>query len=97
MKPEPIAAALEAVGPGGSRVIYLTPAGRLFTQKAGGGSRAGAEGRDFTLLCGRYEGIDQRIIDAFVTDEISVGDYVLSGGEVAAMASWIRLPGWSRA
>ena len=41
---------------------------------------------ELTLLCGRYEGIDQRVIDAFVTDELSIGDYVLSGGEVAAMA-----------
>src|SRR5208283_4122968 len=44
-----------------------------------------AQGADFTLLCGRYEGIDQRVIDTFVTDEISIGDYVLSGGETAAM------------
>ncbi|MGO9310892.1 MAG: tRNA (guanosine(37)-N1)-methyltransferase TrmD [Spirochaetia bacterium] len=82
MKPEPIAAALEATTAPGARLLYLTPAGRLFTQRM---ARDLAQGRDFTLLCGRYEGIDQRVIDCFVTDEISIGDYVLSGGETAAM------------
>ncbi len=83
MKPEPIAAALEAIGTPGGRIVYLTPAGRLLTQKV---AEELVREPALTLLCGRYEGIDQRIIDAFVTDEISVGDYVLSGGEVAAMA-----------
>jgi tRNA (guanine37-N1)-methyltransferase len=82
MKPEPIAAALEASAPAGSRVVYLTPAGRLFTQVL---AEDLARGGDFTLLCGRYEGIDQRVIDSFVTDELSIGDYILSGGETAAM------------
>jgi tRNA (guanine37-N1)-methyltransferase len=83
MKPEPIAAAIEAACTPGRRVVYLTPAGRLFTQ---GGAEELAREPEFTLMCGRYEGIDQRVIDAFVTDELSIGDYVLSGGEVAAMA-----------
>jgi tRNA (guanine37-N1)-methyltransferase len=83
MKPEPIAAALEATSAPGTRIVYLTPAGRRFTQKV---AEELARETEITLLCGRYEGIDQRIIDAFVTDELSVGDYVLSGGEVAAMA-----------
>jgi tRNA (guanine37-N1)-methyltransferase len=83
MKPEPIAAALESASVPGARVVYLTPAGRRFTQKVA--EELAGEG-EITLLCGRYEGIDQRVIDAFVTDELSVGDYVLSGGEVAAMA-----------
>jgi tRNA (guanine37-N1)-methyltransferase len=82
MKPEPVAAALEATRAPGSRVIYLTPAGKLHGHKV---AEELARESELTLLCGRYEGIDQRIIDAFVTDEISVGDYVLSGGEVAAM------------
>ncbi len=82
MKPEPIAAALDATSAAGARVLYLTPAGRLFTQRT---AQELARGADFTLLCGRYEGIDQRVIDSFVTDEISIGDYVLSGGETAAM------------
>jgi tRNA (guanine37-N1)-methyltransferase len=83
MKPEPIAAALEAGSLRSGRIVYLTPAGRLLTQKV---AQELAQERALTLLCGRYEGIDQRIIDTYVTDEISVGDYVLSGGEVAAMA-----------
>jgi tRNA (guanine37-N1)-methyltransferase len=83
MKPEPIAAALEATAARGSRVVYLTPAGRPYTQNVAG--ELAKEG-ELTLLCGRYEGIDERIIEAFVTDELSIGDYVLSGGEVAAMA-----------
>ena len=64
------------------RVIYLTPAGRPFTQAAAGELAAEA---DLVLLCGRYEGIDQRIIDAYVDDEVSIGDYVLSSGEAAAI------------
>jgi tRNA (guanine37-N1)-methyltransferase len=82
MKPEPLASAIESVASAGKRVIYLTPAGSPFTQ--GTAEKLAAEG-EIVLVCGRYEGIDQRIIDAFVTDEISIGDYVLSGGEVAAM------------
>ena len=65
------------------KVVYLTPAGRPFTQAV---ASELAKEKGLVLLCGRYEGIDQRVIDAFVTDEISIGDYVLSGGEVAAMA-----------
>jgi tRNA (guanine37-N1)-methyltransferase len=87
MKPEPLAAALEAVGAGaqgrGRRVVFLTPSGRLYRQETAAGLAGEAE---IVLVCGRYEGVDQRVIDAFATDELSVGDYVLSGGEVAAMA-----------
>ncbi len=82
MKAEPIAAALEANGGPGRRVVYLTPAGRLYNQAL---ASELAREEELVLLCGRYEGVDQRVIDAFVTDEISIGDYVLSGGEVAAM------------
>ena len=64
------------------RVIYLSPSGRPFNQAL---ARELAEEKELILLCGRYEGIDQRIIDAYVDDEISVGDYVLSSGEVAAL------------
>jgi tRNA (guanine37-N1)-methyltransferase len=91
LKPGPLAAALRSI-PGvrsrddadhpGARVIYLTPSGRLWSQEL---AAKAAEEPEIVLICGRYEGIDQRIIDAFVTDEISVGDYVLAGGEVAAM------------
>lgn len=90
LKPEPLAGALNAVGvaPGRSesgqrkRCIYLTPSGSLLDQKKVEGL---AEEKELVLICGRYEGVDQRILDSYVTDELSVGDYVLSGGEVAAM------------
>ena len=64
------------------RVIYLSPSGRPFDQKLAK-ELAGEE--ELIIICGRYEGIDQRIIDLYVDDEISVGDYVLSSGEVAAL------------
>jgi tRNA (guanine37-N1)-methyltransferase len=92
MIPEPLGAALESLGarnrflPDGAkapfRVIYLSPSGRPFTQDL---ARELAEEQELVLLCGRYEGIDQRIIDAYVDDEISLGDYVLSSGEAAAL------------
>jgi len=66
----------------GGRVIYLSPSGRPLTQ---GLARELAGWNHLILLCGRYEGIDQRIIDAYVDEEISVGDYVLSSGEAAAL------------
>ena len=65
------------------RVIYLSPSGKLFDQKM---ARELTAEKELILVCGRYEGIDQRVIDAYVDDEISVGDYVLSSGEVAALA-----------
>jgi tRNA (guanine37-N1)-methyltransferase len=64
------------------RVIYLTPSGRPFTQEL---AREFSREDELILLCGRYEGIDQRIIDLYVDDEISLGDYVLSSGEAAAL------------
>jgi tRNA (guanine37-N1)-methyltransferase len=91
LKPGPLAAALRSIPAvrsrddadhPGARVVYLTPSGRLWSQEL---AAKAAEEREIVLICGRYEGIDQRIIDAFVTDEFSVGDYVLAGGEVAAM------------
>jgi tRNA (guanine37-N1)-methyltransferase len=89
LKPAPLAEALRSIpavrergqGPG-ARVVYLTPSGRPWSQAL---AEQAARESEIVLLCGRYEGIDQRIVDAFVTDEISVGDYVLAGGEVAAM------------
>jgi tRNA (guanine37-N1)-methyltransferase len=64
-------------------VIYLSPSGKPFNQKM---ARRLAAEKELILICGRYEGIDQRIIDTYVDDEISIGDYVLSSGEVAALA-----------
>jgi tRNA (guanine37-N1)-methyltransferase len=68
--------------PKGAPVIYLTPRGALLTQAR---VRALADGPGVTVLCGRFEGIDQRVIDARQLEEISLGDFVLSGGEPAAM------------
>ena len=62
-------------------VIYLTPQGKSFNQKK---SIELSKYEDLTFICGRYEGIDQRFIDKFIDEEISIGDYVLSGGEIAA-------------
>jgi tRNA (guanine37-N1)-methyltransferase len=89
MLAEPLGRALEAAGAAGKpkgakgkRVIYLSPSGRPFNQEL---ARELAAREELVLLCGRYEGIDQRIIDTYVDDEISVGDYVLSSGEAAAL------------
>ncbi len=81
MKPEPIFAAIEAVYQNGP-IILLTPQGRLFNQQI---ARALAQEPRITLLCGHYEGIDERVIQHLVTDELSIGDYILTGGELAAM------------
>jgi tRNA (guanine37-N1)-methyltransferase len=81
MTPEPLFAAVEAVDPP-RPLLLLSAAGRRFDQKMA--TRLAA--RDgFSLLCGRYEGVDQRVADHLCDDEISVGDYVLSGGEAAAL------------
>ncbi|NTV13812.1 MAG: tRNA (guanosine(37)-N1)-methyltransferase TrmD [Desulfobulbaceae bacterium] len=85
MKPEPIAAALDRViaeAGGRGRVILLSPQGRTFNQ-----ARAVelAAFDHLVLLCGRYEGVDQRVVELFVDEEISIGDYVLTGGELPAL------------
>jgi tRNA (guanine37-N1)-methyltransferase len=91
MQPGPLDRAIEAAkaqqceaGLGASRVIYLSPQGALLTHERVMQLARGDEG--LILLCGRYEGIDQRLLDAEVDEEISLGDFVLSGGEIAAMA-----------
>jgi tRNA (guanine37-N1)-methyltransferase len=84
MKPEPIFAAVETVlgAPPALPVILLTPQGALFTQEK---AWALAETPGFALLCGRYEGIDERVREHLAAEELSIGDYVLSGGELAAL------------
>lgn len=84
MKPEPVFAAVESVlgVPPCCPVILLTPQGRVFNQKIAGEL---AENPHLALLCGRYEGVDERIREHLVTDEISIGDYVLTGGELPAL------------
>jgi len=64
------------------KVIYLTPKGRVFKQTI---AEELSIGEDVILLCGHYEGVDQRIIDLIITDEISIGDFVLTGGELPAL------------
>jgi tRNA (guanine37-N1)-methyltransferase len=81
MLPEPIFGAVEQVDPP-RPLYYLSPSGRPFTQDVAR-ELAGLEG--FSLLCGRYEGVDERVREHLVDGELSVGDYVLAGGEVAAM------------
>jgi tRNA (guanine37-N1)-methyltransferase len=81
LKPEPIFAAVEAARPP-RPLVLLSPTGRCFDQRT---ARELSERDGFTMLCGRYEGIDERVREQLVDDELSIGDYVLSGGEVAAM------------
>ena len=64
------------------RVVYLTPQGNVFHQ---GMAREMAQEKDLVFLCGHYEGIDERVLDEIVTDYVSIGDYVLTGGELPAM------------
>ena len=90
LKPEPIFAAVKSlVGVGrrenvaaGKRVVLLSPQGKTLTQAL---AAEFAACEQLVLICGRYEGVDERVAEALVTDEISIGDYVLSGGEPAAL------------
>jgi len=100
LKPEPLFAGVEALTgagrredlPTSTRVILLSPQGRVFSQAVA--QEMVQEANQIVLLCGRYEGVDERVVEALVTDEISIGDYVLSGGEPAALVvvdSLVRL------
>jgi tRNA (guanine37-N1)-methyltransferase len=82
LKPGPIARALDSVGSAGVHTVYPSPAGRLLTQEH---ARELAEEEELVFICGRYEGVDQRVIDMYVDEEISIGDYVISSGEIAAL------------
>lgn len=83
MRPDVLDAALESVVTGGAPAICLTPRGRPLDQAR---VRGLAAGPGVVLLCGRYEGIDQRVIEARGLEEVSLGDFVLAGGEAAAIA-----------
>lgn len=91
LKPEPIFAAVQELTGCGSRenyppqtrVVLLSPQGRVFTQEVVQDLSQSAS--HIVLICGRYEGVDERVGEALATDEISIGDYVLSGGEPAAV------------
>ena len=83
MMAQPIGSAIEAVDPAHrARRIYLSPKGRVFRQEQ---VFSLAEEEHLVLLCGHYEGVDQRAIDLFIDEELSIGDYVLTGGELPAM------------
>ena len=82
LRPEPLAAALSSLDAAHRWTVYLSPGGRLLNQAV---VQDYAQRESVLLIAGRYEGIDQRIIDAYVDEELSIGDYVLGGGEVPAM------------
>jgi tRNA (guanine37-N1)-methyltransferase len=81
LKPEPIAAALESL-PDKGRVILTSPRGKIFHQEDA--LRLSKE-PVITIICGHYEGVDERVSELFVNEEVSIGDYVLTGGEIPAM------------
>jgi len=86
MTPEPVYLAYQQVAcqaPCGTRVLYLTPQGKPFSQAL---AEDYAREKALILLCGHYEGVDERVLEEIVTDEVSLGDFVLTGGEIAAMA-----------
>ena len=82
MKPEPVFAAVESLGEGPKRVLLLSPAGRRLDQAL---VRDLAAEPWLVLVCGRYEGVDERVVEGLPAEEVSIGDYVLSGGEVPAL------------
>lgn len=90
-KPEPVFDAVGALTgkservdyPAETRVVLLSPQGRVFTQQLAQDFASSAT--QVVLICGRYEGVDERVVEGLVTDEVSIGDYVLSGGEPAAL------------
>ena len=82
MKAEPVFAAVESLDPDRGRVILLSPAGRRLDQAL---VREVSAEPHLTLICGRYEGVDERVVEGLPAEELSIGDYVLSGGEVPAL------------
>jgi len=83
MKAEPIFKAVESLGEGDKRIILLSPAGRRLDQAL---VRELAKESWLVLICGRYEGVDERVVQGLPAEEVSIGDFVLAGGEVAALA-----------
>ena len=82
MMPDPIFGALEHIGAKGKKIIYMSPKGKILDEDKVK-ELAGLE--DLVILCGHYEGVDQRVLDYWEAEEISIGDYVLTGGELPAM------------
>jgi len=82
MKPEPVFAAVESLGDDRGRAILLSPAGRSLEREL---VHELAGEAHLTLICGRYEGVDERVVEGLPAEEVSIGDYVLSGGELPAL------------
>lgn len=82
MQPGPVYRAIESVKEEKSRIIYLSPKGKVLNQEL---AEELSKEKHLVLLCGHYEGIDNRVIENYITDEVSIGDYVLTGGEIASM------------
>jgi tRNA (guanine37-N1)-methyltransferase len=84
LKPEPIAKAIDQniKEPKTTKIIYPSPRGRVFNQRVA--ENLAQNYQEISIICGRYEGIDQRVIDEYQMDEISIGNYIISGGELAA-------------
>jgi len=82
LKPEPLFAAVESLDPDRGRVLAMSPAGRLLDQ---GLAAELSREPHLTILCGRYEGFDERVIEGLPAEEVSIGDYVVSGGELPAL------------
>ena len=83
MKPEPIFAAVEALRRANTRVVLMTPQGRVFNQ--GIARELSVEGGHLIILCGHYEGVDHRVVEQLVDIELSIGDYILTNGAIAAV------------
>jgi tRNA (guanine37-N1)-methyltransferase len=82
LKPEPVFAAVESLGSGDRRTLLLSPAGRRLDQALARGLAAEPW---LVLICGRYEGVDERVVEGVPAEEVSIGDYVVAGGEVPAL------------
>jgi tRNA (guanine37-N1)-methyltransferase len=82
LKPEPLCKALESIKAKEKRVIYASPSGKRLTQAL---SKELSQEENLVFICGHYEGIDQRVIDLYVDDEICIGDYVISSGEISSL------------
>ena len=82
LKPEPVFAAVESLGAGDRRTLLLSPAGRRLDQDL---ARELAVEPWLVLICGRYEGVDERVVEGLPAEELSIGDYVVAGGEVPAL------------
>ena len=97
LKPQPLFEAVEAIVPvrgAGQRVVLLSASGRTFSQAT---ARGFAALEDLVVLCGRYEGVDERVAERLVDEEISIGDFVLSGGELGAAVMVDAIDGCCRA